>query len=233
METKKSVRADLEKKRSMFFQTGLLLALGIAFVAFEWQVAPRLSDVDWESPVAVDGIPIEIPITRPPDLPPPAPPQPSFELEIVDNTIDLGDIPNIMIDVEEGRNLLPMDGFTQTSLIVEVEPEIFDPFVLEEQALFNGKPAEDAFRSYIGQNLTFPQIAIDNGIFGKVFVQFVIDQRGNVVDVQVVRGVDPSLDNEALRLIKSTSGMWTPGKQSGKPVKVRYTFPISFQLRLQ
>ena len=231
METKKSDRANLEKKRSMFFQVGLLLALGLAFAAFEWQASIHISDVEWELPSSVDGITIEIPVTRP-DLPPPPPPQPRFELEIVDNTIDLGDVPDIVIDVEEGHNLLPTDVFTLTSLVEEVEPEIFLPPFLEEQALFNGKPAEDAFRSYIRQNLTFPQVALDNSISGRVFVQFVIDQRGNVVDVQVVRGVDPSLDNEALRLIRSTSGMWTPGKQSGKPVKVKYTFPISFQLRL-
>ena len=232
METKKSDRVNLEKKRSMFFQVGLLFALGIAFVAFEWQVATRISDIEWEPLFPVDGVTIEIPITRP-DLPLPAPPRPSFELEIVDNTIDLGDIPDIIFDVEGGLNLLPTEGFSQTILVEEVEPEIFLPSLLEEQALFNGKPAEEAFRNYVRQNLTFPQIAIDNGIFGRVFVQFVIDQRGNVVDVHVVRGVDPSLDNEALRLIKSTSGMWTPGKQSGKPVKVRYTFPIVFQLRAQ
>ena len=232
METKKSDHANLEKKRSMFFQVGLLFALGLAFVAFEWQVELRISDVEWETAFPVDGITIEIPVTRP-DLPPPMPPPPSLELVIVDNTIDIGDISEILIDVGEGFNLLPTDIFTRTSLQEEVEPEIFDHSMLEEQALFNGKPAEEAFRSYIGQHLKYPQIAVENGIFGRVFVQFVVDQKGNVVDVQVVRSVDPSLDNEALRLIKTTSGLWSPGKQHGKPVKVRYTFPIVFQLRAQ
>jgi len=232
MEMKKSDHVNLEKKRSMFFQVGLLLALGLAFAAFEWQVALRISDVEWETPFPVDVIAIEIPVTRP-ELPPPAPPPPGFELVIVDNTIDVGEIPDILIDVEGGFNLLPTDILAQLSLTEEVESTIFDPSLLEEQALFNGKPAEEAFRSYIGKHLKYPQIAIDNGIFGKVFVQFVVDQKGNVVDVQVVRGVDPLLDNEALRLIKTTSGLWLPGKQHGKPVKVRYTFPIVFQLRMQ
>ena len=232
METKKSDRANLEKKRSMFFQTGLLLALCLTFVAFEWQVAVRISDVEWDTPFPADVITLEIPVTRP-DLPPPAPPPPSLELVIVDNTIYVGDVPDIVIDVERGFNLLSADIFGQTSLIEEVETTIFDPFLLEEQALFDGKPAEEAFRSYIAQHLKYPQIAIENGIFGKVFVQFVVDQKGNVVDVQVARGIDPSLDNEALRLIKSTSGKWSPGKQQGKPVKVRYTFPIAFKLKMQ
>jgi len=230
METKKSDRANLEKNRSMFFQVGLLLALGLAFVAFEWQSAPRISDVIWE-PVIMDVEITEIPITTTPAPPPPPPPQPAFELEIVDYAVDIGDLPDIIFNVDGGYNILPTDLFAQSSLFFEDEPDIFDVALVEEKALFNGKPVEEAFRNYVIQNLTFPQIAIENYISGKVFIQFVVDQNGNAVDVQVVRGVDPSLDNEALRLIKSTSGMWTPGKQRGKPVKVRYTFPIIFKLQ--
>jgi len=171
-----------------------------------------------------------MPVTRA-ELPPPPPPQPVFELEIVDEVVDIGNLPEIMFDAERGFNLIPTENFTRTPIIEDVEPDIFDSFFLEEKALFNGKPAEEAFRSYISQNLKYPQIAIEHQIAGRVFVQFVVDQKGNVVDVQVVRSADPSLDNEAQRLIRSTSGMWTPGKQSGRPVKVRYTFPIIFQLR--
>ena len=229
METKKSNHANLERKRSMFFQVGLLLALGSAFVAFEWQSALRISDVKWDTPIPIDIATIEIPITQP-DPPPPAPPKPSYELDIVDNTVEIGDIPNIFFGVDEGSNILPTD-FSTTTIKIEDEPEIFDVGLVEVSALFNGKPAEEAFREYIGQNLKYPQIAIVNGIDGKVFVQFVVDNRGNIVDAQVVRSADPSLDSEALRLIKSTSGMWTPGKQRGKAVKVRYTFPITFRLQ--
>ena len=83
METKKSNRANLEKKRSMFFQVGLLIALGFAFVAFEWQVAPHISDIKWESPVFTDVIDIVIPSTTQSIPPPPVPPLPSLELEII------------------------------------------------------------------------------------------------------------------------------------------------------
>ena len=105
METKKSDHVNLEKKRSMFFQMGLLLALGLAFVAFEWQSAIRISDVKWDTPAPIDVVTIEIPVTTP-DLPPSAPPQPSFDLEIVDNTVELGDMPDIIFDVEKGSNIL-------------------------------------------------------------------------------------------------------------------------------
>ena len=231
METKKSDRANLEKKRSVFFQVGLLLALGLAFVAFEWQVTTRISDIVWEQ-IPIDFITIDIPVTTvAPAPPPPAPPQSGYILDIVDNDVVLVDFPEIFFNVENGYNILPTVEFAPTDVVEEDEPEIFCVECVEERALFNGKPVEEAFRNYVSQNLTFPQIAIDHGISGKVFVQFVVDPKGNAVDIQVVRGVDPLLDNEALRLIKSTSGMWTPGKQRGKPVKVKYTFPVVFQLQ--
>jgi len=231
METKKCNRVNLEKKRSMFFQVGLLFALGLTFVAFEWQVAIRISDVIWDPPIPVDVVDVVIPNTNPVPPPPPAPPLPNFELEIVDNDVDIGDVHIEILNVDEWRsNLLSPADYTPTTIGEEDEDIIFTPGEVVS-ALFNGKSAEDAFREYIAKNLMYPQVALDNGIFGKVFVQFVIDQKGNVIDLQVVRGTDPSLDNEALRLIKSTSGMWTPGKQGNKFVKVRYTFPIHFKLQ--
>ena len=230
METKKSDRANLEKKRSMFFQVGLLIALGLAFVAFEWQVTPRISDVKWDTFNPADVDELEIQRTFPETPPPPAPPLPSLELEIVDNGVDIGDVQIVIFNADDwGSNILTPAVYTATTIDEVDEDFIFSP--MEASALFNGKPAEDAFREYISQNLRYPQIAIDNGIFGKVFVQFVIDQKGNVIDLQVVRSADSALDNEALRLIRSTSGMWTPGKQREKPVKVRYTFPITFRLQ--
>jgi len=232
MESKKSNRANLEKKRSMFFQAGLLLALGVVFAAFEWQTAPRISDVAWKPFTSVDAdwiVPSTVPDVPPP---PPAPPQIVYELEIVDDNVPLGDIPDIIINVDEGFNPVWFGSLSTTAIDIDTtERIIFDPFLVEESALFNGKPAEEAFRDYISRNLKYPQIAVENSIAGRVFVQFVVDQRGNVVDVQVIRNIDPLLDNEALRLIQSTSGMWTPAKQRQKPVKVRYTFPIMFKLQ--
>jgi len=228
METKKSDRANLDKKRSMFFEAGLLLALCITFLAFEWQIAPRISEVDWEQPSYMDGVTIEIPVTRPEQ--PAPPPVPNLALDIVDDTIDLGDLTNIMFDFEGGVNLLPIDSFSLQSIIEDDEP-IHEMFSLDEQILFDGQPAEEGFRNFIGKNLRYPQLAIDHGISGRVFVQFVVDQRGNVVDIQVLRGVDSSLENEAVRIIRSTSGRWTAGQKDGKPVKSRYVFPIVFRLQ--
>ncbi len=107
------------------------------------------------------------------------------------------------------------------------EEQVF--FVVEEMPKFQGK-SSNAFRTYIHRNLKYPLIAKENGVSGRVFVQFDINKKGEVTRVAVVRGVDPSLDREAIRVVKS-SPKWTPGKQRGKPVKVRFTFPIAFQLR--
>ena len=101
--------------------------------------------------------------------------------------------------------------------------------IVEEMPKFQGEDA-DAFRVYISQNLKYPKIAKDHGIQGKVFVSFIIDTKGDITNVKVVRGVDPSLDKEAIRVINS-SPKWEPGKQDGKAVNVQYTFPIVFSLK--
>jgi TonB family protein len=103
-------------------------------------------------------------------------------------------------------------------------------YVVEEMPKFNGGDAGDEFRKYIAQNLRYPESAARKGISGKVIVQFAVTETGQVVDPKVVRGVDPDLDKEALRVVNS-SPRWTPGKQKGKPVKVMFTFPFNFVLQ--
>jgi TonB family protein len=107
-----------------------------------------------------------------------------------------------------------------------VEGETF--FVVEEMPSFQGKGGE-GFREYLAQNIRYPEDAKKNIIQGKVFVQFTVNKKGEVVDVIVVRGVSPSLDAEAVRVVQS-SPLWEPGKQKGKPVDVNFTFPINFTL---
>jgi protein TonB len=83
---------------------------------------------------------------------------------------------------------------------------------------------------FLGKNIKYPTISQENGVSGKVIVQFVVNKDGSVVDPVVVRSVDPYLDKEALRVI-STMPKWKPGKQRGKPVRVRYTVPVTFRLQ--
>jgi len=100
---------------------------------------------------------------------------------------------------------------------------------VENMPLFNGKIAEEGFREYIAKNVTYPAIAQENGINGSVWIQFIIDEDGTLSQAKILRGVDPLLDAEALRAARS-SPKWTPGKHSGKPVKVSYTIPLRFRI---
>ena len=99
--------------------------------------------------------------------------------------------------------------------------------VVEQAPAFPGGP--QAMRKFIKDNLQYPQIAKENGIQGRVILQFVVDETGQVTDPKVVRSIDPSLDAEAIRLVNSMP-RWTPGMQDGKAVSVRYTVPVAFSL---
>lgn len=104
--------------------------------------------------------------------------------------------------------------------------EIF--VVVEEMPQFPGE--QEALMKYLSENVRYPVIAQENGIEGRVICSFVVERDGSITDVQVVRGVDPSLDREAVRVIQSMP-KWKPGKQRGKPVRVRFTLPIVFRLQ--
>ncbi|MDR1666172.1 MAG: energy transducer TonB [Bacteroidales bacterium] len=222
METKKNVRADLEKKRGLFFKTGLLLSLGVVFAAFEWQMASPVVEREW-TPIFADPV-IPIPVTWEQPIPPPPPPV-GFDLAIVDNDTPI-DIAPIVVDVETiTGNPLPPDLFKPVQLTVETDT-VFDSGFIDTPPGMNG------FREYIVKNLNYPQTAKDNGISGTVIVQFVIDREGYVTEAQVVRSVDPLLDNEALRLLRNRNApRWTPGMKNGKTVKARFSFPLSFRLQ--
>ncbi len=227
MEIKKSDKANLEKKKGIFLQIGYVVTLGLVLLAFEWGTRPdnsnslgQLEDVNLEEQV--------IPITRqkqPEPPPPPPPPKTVEQFKVVQNNVEIED--EALFDDTEA------DQETQVEIVEfeaeeeEAEQEVF--FVVEDMPTFQGKD-KDYFRTYIQKNLRYPTIAAENGISGRVYVQFVVNKRGEVTNVRVVRGVDPSLDKEAIRVIKS-SPKWVPGKQRGQAVSVGFTFPIVFQLQ--
>lgn len=108
----------------------------------------------------------------------------------------------------------------------EEESKVFD--VVEEQPSFPG--GQGALMQWLSDNIKYPVIAAENGIQGRVIVQFVVSKTGSISNVNVVRGVDPSLDKEAVRVVKAMPN-WTPGKQNGTTVNVRYTLPVTFKLQ--
>lgn len=227
MEPKKSEKANLEKRIGIFFELGLVISISLILIAFEW-TSGGLGDNAFDTG-DMEQIEEEIiPITRQEQPEPPKPPEPpkvTEVLQIVDDDVEIED--ELILDdfeVDQDSEVEIME-FTEEE--EEEEAEIF--FIVEDMPGFMGK-GQDGFRQWIGQNLRYPEIAAENGISGRVFVQFVVEPNGTVTNVKVVRGVDPALDAEAVRVVKS-SPKWTPGKQRGKAVRVSFTFPINFVLQ--
>ena len=106
------------------------------------------------------------------------------------------------------------------------ETKVFD--VVEEMPQFPG--GNSALMEYLGKNIKYPVVAEENGIQGRVVCTFVVERDGSITDVKVVRGVDSSLDKEAVRVVKSMP-RWIPGKQNGSAVRVKYTLPVTFKLQ--
>ena len=118
--------------------------------------------------------------------------------------------------------------------VEEAQEEVIDDapidfYMVEEKPSFNGGDANE-FSKWVNKHLEYPEIAKENGVQGRVTLRFTVNADGSVSNVTVLRGVDPSLDKEAVRVV-SKSPKWKPGKQRDRAVKVNYTFPVIFQLR--
>jgi periplasmic protein TonB len=227
MEIKKSKKADLEKRRSVYLQIGLVVALSIVLIAFEWTSKPNKGDNDKLSSETSYEVE-EMQITRR-EEPKPEPIQQQKVAEIlniVDDNVNIDDEFNFNVEANQETEF-KFTGFTDEKEEF-VEEQTF--YIVEDMPTFNGGDPAVEFRKYIAENMKYPQIASENGISGRVIVQFVVNSKGNVVDAVIAASVDPALDKEALRVVLS-SPPWTPGKQRGKPVKVFYTFPINFILQ--
>jgi len=230
MEVKKTPKADLENKKLLFREIGLIIALGVVLLAFEWTSAEKAETVN----LSVQEQVIEeefIPVTQHEQAPPPeAPKIPVLSdiIDIVDDDIVVTD--NLFIDMEDDASIgVEIMDYVAVVEEEEVEEEAIPFALVEEKPKFQGGDAND-FSKWVNSKLVCPEIAKENGVQGRVTLQFTVYTDGSVRDVKVLRGVDASLDKEAVRIV-SMSPKWTPGKQRERPVKVTYTFPVLFQLR--
>ena len=231
MEVKKSPKADLERGKTMSVLMGFIVGLAVLFVGFEWSTKDVMV-VDETEQVQDVIAEEEIEITRqentPPPPPPPAAPAVAEVLTVVDDDVELADVE--IASSEDDASAAQAE--TYVAPVVEEEEEeesaqqIFT--VVEKQPEFPGGMSE--LMKFLAKSIKYPVIAQENGIQGRVICAFVVNRDGSVVDAEVLRGVDPSLDKEALRVI-GTMPKWTPGKQRGKPVRVKYTVPITFRLQ--
>ena len=129
-------------------------------------------------------------------------------------------------DDANGEVLKLKEAVAQPEPKPEVENKVFD--VVEQMPSFPG--GNSALMEYLQQNVKYPVVAQENGVQGRVVVSFVVEKDGSITDVKVVRSVDPSLDKEAARVVKSMP-RWIPGKQNGSAVRVKYNVPVSFRLQ--
>ena len=229
MEIKKSEKANLENKKLLFIEIGLIISLAITYVAFEWtSTETNVSTLEAEAEVVLEEE--IIPITQETPPPPPAAPKIpvlSDQIDIVDDEIEVDDDMFMNLEDDSSLGVEIMD-------YVEVEEEVVEeeaiPFQLvEEKPSFQGGDANQ-FSKWVNSKLEYPEIAKENGVQGRVTLQFTVEKDGTVTKVRVLRGVDPSLDKEAVRVV-SMSPKWKPGKQRDRAVPVTYTFPVIFQLR--
>ena len=229
METRKTPRANLENKRLLFGEIGLVAALLLLFGAMESR-SREINVSTLEGNTTPDIIEDIIPITQevPPEPSAPKIPVLSDVIEVVEDDIKVDD--NLFQNLEDASDMGVeiMDYVEDVQEETVAEEEI--PFVLVEvKPTFQGGDA-NAFSRWVNQHLSYPDIAKDNGVQGRVLLQFTVGTDGSVSAVKVLRGIDSSLDQEAVRVV-SASPKWTPGRQRDRAVKVTYTFPVFFQLR--
>ncbi len=228
MELKKSPKADLENKRNIFIQIGLVISLGLCLLAFEWTT--KVEQASSLGTMAEQEVEDEIiPITRQEEVKPPPPPPPPKVVEvltIVDDDTEIEDELEIEDTEADEETVIDVAPVIQAEEEEEEEGQVF--FIVEEMPEFPG--GELALRKFIANAIKYPVIAQENGIQGKVYVNFVVDKNGKVTQARIARGVDTSLDKEALRVVNSLPP-WKPGKQRGKAVRVSYTVPINFVLQ--
>ena len=226
MKTKKSDKVNLEKYKGLFLQVGLIIALAIILVAFEWTHNPSndindmayVNDIEWEEQM--------IATKREEPKPEPKPEQPKVleVLEIVDDNVIVDDF-EFDFEVDDNTEY----DFTITDDAEEIIEEETPFYIVEDMPKFNGGDMTE-FWKYAMKNIRYPEVAAENGVSGTVYMQFTVSTAGYVIDVKVIKGVHPDLDEEAIRVIKN-SPKWEPGKQRGRRVPVIMSLPMKFILQ--
>ncbi|MBQ3673934.1 MAG: energy transducer TonB [Paludibacteraceae bacterium] len=226
MQVKKSEKASLENDKLVYVLMGFVFVLSLCYVALEWTEREvtkyEVSDTDFlfEEEVEIQQTSQETP-------PPPPPPQVQ-EVEVLNVVEDDKEVESIEVNTEDDKEVEVVIAAPVEAPEEEEEEEVVF-VVVEKMPEFPG--GQQALFKYLSENVKYPVIAQENGIQGRVICQFVVNRDGSIVDVEVVRsGGDPSLDKEAVRVIKSMP-KWKAGQQRGKPVRVKYTVPVNFKLQ--
>lgn len=227
MEPRKNKKYDLSNYRGLFFNIGLVVALLMVIAAFEWRFYDD-QDLMNTGPSNIEFVEaMDVPITEQPPPPPPQNQLRDIKIIAVDDVEDIEEEIEINLDIEMTEETVIDEVIDNTGDELE-EEEAEEIFVIVEDA-----PAPigglGAFYAYVNSNIKYPRQALTMRLEGKVFIQFVVDKQGNLTDIQVMRGIGGGCDEEAVRIIENAPA-WKPGKQRGKPVKVKMVLPITFKI---
>ena len=227
MQIKKSQKASLEDKKIIYVLMGFVFVLSVCYVAFEW-TEKEVTKYEVQDTDFLFEEEVEIQQTQQQETTPPPPPPAVQEVEVLNVVEDDVETETIELNAEDDKETEVVIAPPVEAPVEEEEEEVVF-VVVETMPEFPG--GQQALFKYLSENVKYPVIAQENGIQGRVICQFVVNKDGAIVDVEVVRsGGDPSLDKEAVRVIKSMP-KWNPGKQRGKAVRVKYTVPVNFRLQ--
>jgi periplasmic protein TonB len=223
MEPKKNPEVDIHKKRGVIFNFSLALSLLVVVCAFK--VAVRINEKSFP-PKATDEEPVVlVPITyHKNDIPE----------QITKQKKGLGEAPEYSVaksnnTAEQLRPINFEEGTSTDTLVVAEEiPEVVPPYFIIVENMPEPVGGLANFFKTITREMHYPAVARRNDISGKVFIQFIVNEAGELTNFEVVKGIGGGCDEEAIRVLKLTK--WTPGKQRGKPVKVKMIQQVSFML---
>lgn len=222
MEIKKNRKANLEKYKLMFLAISLIISIGALVSAFQYQSSSQGADFGLDQNIEEEEL---MEITRQ-DIKEPEPEQPQEQqqqqtieiIEIVDNSQDINEDTEFDFEFDEDEEI-------DLEEIAEEDDKIF--IYVKNMPEFPG--GKLALRRYVAEHVVYPAVARENGIEGTVFLRFEVTKSGKIGRVELQKGVDPLLDDEAIRVIKELP-KFKPGEQNGKKVNVWYSIPVTFKL---
>lgn len=228
MELKKNPKADLEKRRGLYLEIGLVVILAATLVAFEVKSYDSEEETAFQREVIEEPeeVIIQTDVVEPPPPPPPEVPEVTTLINVVDDEQEIKNELVVNAEVtEETKNV------EITQVKVEEEEEVAEEpifTVVESEPEFPG--GMEALYKYLAQNIKYPQLARENGITGKVYVTFVVEKDGSIANPRILRDIGGGCGAEAIRVVKAMP-KWSPGKQRGKAVRVQFNLPVNFNLK--
>ncbi len=221
MNLKKNIKADLEKSKLLFIETGLVLALAAALLIIESTFdSEKISGNSQISEIEIEILPLQYQIDENIKFEKPKPKRAQAITIIEDDTKDEDSLQDYVFDFEPDTDENDIADIEQTE---DDEDMIY--IQVEKMPEFPG--GMTGLRNYLKKNLYYSPVAVENDIQGRIFVNFIINKKGETEQIRLLNKIDPILDKEAVRLIREMPA-WTPGYQNGKTVNVQYSLPISF-----